>query len=311
MKNVCVVVVTYNRYHMLKRCLSALTIQTYKASSIIIVDNASQDETRSKVYQEWCSVNDNIKLKCLDKNLGGSGGFKVGMELAFLEKCDWILMMDDDAAPEKQYIEKLIDSSVRNPDTFCFVGSEYIGYSNLREYGGRRRINNPKMLTEIPVDELEYTNNIEFSIDTFTFVGVMISKSIAIKTGLPDDSLFIYYDDTDYSFRIKLYTDIKCVSGAIIHHRTGDDIINKQELSKDWRKFYLLRNDLIIKKRYCKTKYYYYSYLILIILKKMKGVINNLLKRRLSLRQTCYEVKLILNAIFDVNKVECNYYQPD
>lgn len=304
MNKVCIVIVTYNRYDMLNRCLHSLRVQTCPATSIIIIDNASTDGTKERVEREWCGSDSRIHYHRLDRNMGGAGGFKRGMELAFLEDCTWILVMDDDAAPEEDFIKKLLDSYARNPEVRCFTGSEYVGYTGIREYGGRRRIVNENTLEEDVVGEEEYRNNIEFYIDSFTFVGVMFQKEIGMKTGLPDDSLFIYYDDTDYSFRIREYTKILCVSDAVIHHRTDDIDMTRDELNKDWRQFYLIRNSLLIKRRYMKCRRDYYVYLLEFIAKRVVNMMKGLVRRRCTVKMAVKELYVVGRAVRDVKRMK-------
>lgn len=51
-------------------------------------------------------------------------------------------------------------------------------------------------------------------------MGCIISRDILEKIGLPEKDYFIYYDDTEYSLRVRKYTDIINVSGAVIIHKT-------------------------------------------------------------------------------------------
>ncbi len=300
MQSVCVIVVTHNRYSLLNRCLKSLSAQTHSKISIIVVDNASSDETPERMAIEWCQNNSHISYNYLKENLGGAGGFSYGMQLAFTQNCDWIMLMDDDAAPAENYIELLLASSKRNPECKCFIGSEFKGYTNQREYGGRRRITNPKFLIEGCIDEKEYRANKEFYIDSFTFVGVMIHESIAKLIGLPDSSFFIYYDDTDYSFRLKKYSKILCVSDAIIHHRTDHIEETSKELNSNWRRFYLFRNNLEIKRRYVIKKRYWLTYMLLSYIRRIMLCFISLVRKKNSLSDTVHKINYYTHAIIDV-----------
>ena len=60
MSRICAVIVTYNRVELLKENLEALLAQKRKLDGILIVDNASTDETvsflrESKYLGEWPS----------------------------------------------------------------------------------------------------------------------------------------------------------------------------------------------------------------------------------------------------------------
>ena len=47
--DVCVIVVNYNASDHLSRCISALKLQTYENYEVIIIDNASQDDSLAKL----------------------------------------------------------------------------------------------------------------------------------------------------------------------------------------------------------------------------------------------------------------------
>ena len=65
---ICTVVVTYNRYELLKECLDSLLNQTYK-TYILVVNNASTDDTDSKIKEDGYLNNENLIYKKLFKIL--------------------------------------------------------------------------------------------------------------------------------------------------------------------------------------------------------------------------------------------------
>ena len=95
MQRIAAVVVTYNRLPQLKRTLERLLNEP--VDRILVVDNASTDETR-----KWLKEQSDSRLRTVfaEANLGGAGGFALGMKTASAEGPDWIVVMDDDARPE-------------------------------------------------------------------------------------------------------------------------------------------------------------------------------------------------------------------
>lgn len=99
------VVVTYNRLSLLKECLSALENQTYPIQRIVIVDNCSTDGTSEFLD----SLTDTRYLIIHSKeNIGGAGGFSLGLKSAVLEGCDYTWLMDDDTIPSSTALEELV-----------------------------------------------------------------------------------------------------------------------------------------------------------------------------------------------------------
>ena len=92
---VCAVVVAFNRSAMLFSCLERLRAQSRPLDAILVVNNASTDDTAAMVRREFPGVT----LLDLPENGGGAGGFHAGMKHAFEEGFEWLWLMDDDVLP--------------------------------------------------------------------------------------------------------------------------------------------------------------------------------------------------------------------
>ena len=258
---VMVIVVTYNREALLERCLKALVSQTVELAYICIVDNASTDDTENLVADYQKRYQKQICYQRLEKNLGGAGGFCSGFRYAMeIPDWDWLMVMDDDAAPCPDYTEKLLRAAEAYPLVKGYIGTEYVGYTEQRAYGGRRIIEKQRTFGEKIVAQEKYQEP-SFFVDIVTFVGFMLHRSVVEKVGFPDDTLFIYYDDTDYCIRVRKYTKILHVTDAKIVHRENfekDVLINGK---KEWRRYYLYRNELVIRKRYISSFFLRYAWI--------------------------------------------------
>ena len=104
---IAAVVVTYNRCDMLRQCIDALLAQTVSLDAIIIVDNNSSDKTFEIIKQMFLDI-PLIKYTRLPKNVGGAGGFYEGLKKGYNLGFDWLWVMDDDAEPEQDALDKLI-----------------------------------------------------------------------------------------------------------------------------------------------------------------------------------------------------------
>ena len=95
---VAVVVVTYNRADLLGRMLDGLAAQSRRPDAVYIVDNASTDHTR-EVLGRWHGGDLPLEVTHNDDNLGGAGGFHLGLRRAYADGFDRIWLMDDDVVP--------------------------------------------------------------------------------------------------------------------------------------------------------------------------------------------------------------------
>ena len=109
----------------------------------------------------------------------------------------------------------------------------------------RRRITNPKIIKEAPVSARIYNKN--FFVDTFSFVGSFVNIHLIKQIGLPRKDYFIYFDDTEYSLRIRNHTKILNVSNAVVIHDTKT-VNNASPIT--WKSYYDLRNSMLMKQEY-------------------------------------------------------------
>jgi len=184
---VTVIIPTYNRANLLPRAIKSVLNQTLKDFELIIVDDASTDNTR-EVVEEIQKKDKRIKYIRLDKNSGAPAHPKnVGIQNA---KGDYIAFLDhdDEWLPEK--LEKQIQL-FKNPKkkNLGFVGCNLlvIDDNKIRKY-------------IIP----KYTDNFQKLLLTnfiFSSSGVMVKKSVIDNVGLFDESLK-NADDWDMWIRI-------------------------------------------------------------------------------------------------------------
>ena len=77
-KKIAAIIVTFNRKDLLVECIDNLKKQTIKLSEIIVVNNNSNDGTK-----EILTTIKGITVINLEKNIGGAGGFNIGLRYAY------------------------------------------------------------------------------------------------------------------------------------------------------------------------------------------------------------------------------------
>lgn len=97
---VSVVIVNYNGARFLETCLAPLAAQTYAAYEIVVVDNASTDESCALVAEKFPRV----KLICSETNVGFAAGNNLGLAHA---RGELIATLNTDTRVEPDYLEKL------------------------------------------------------------------------------------------------------------------------------------------------------------------------------------------------------------
>lgn len=195
-ERVCAVVVTYNRKELLRECLEALRGQTRKLDHILVVDNASTDGTEEVLKAEFPEV----ELLRLPENQGSAGGFHEGMKRAYGEGFDWLWLMDDDGKPLPDTLEQLLgcpegDILMRG----CVVLAKDEPGTLAFEYPGK----GPEWITSFAELRTLYSRELVIRGFANLFNGVLVSKELVDRIGLPEKRFFIWGDEAEYFWRAK------------------------------------------------------------------------------------------------------------
>ena len=94
---IAIAIVTFNRSAFLAELLQSAAAMTTPAWRIVVVDNASTDDTQQVLADAQAWFPDGVLVnQLLDTNTGGSGGFSEGTRVALELGADWVWLMDDD-----------------------------------------------------------------------------------------------------------------------------------------------------------------------------------------------------------------------
>ena len=242
-----VVIVTYNRLDKLKIALKSYESQTVKPEYILVVNNNSTDDTK-EYLEGWKQENVGIEKKVvnLNENTGGSGGFYEGLKNSLNLNAEWIWVADDDAYPKEdafevaqKYVEDHKDS-MKNLSAICGMVLKSDG--KTIDCSHRRRIYTT-LFNRIaqPYSKPKDYDKEEFEINGFSYVGTMINKEKLKQTELTKKDYFIYYDDTEHSYRLSKIGKIVCIPKIkVIHDAPHSEM---SEIVK-WKLYYLVRNTL-------------------------------------------------------------------
>ena len=239
---IAAVVVTHNRPRLLHQVIDALHAQTRAVNALFVIDNASGAETQALL----CNMRDVTALRS-DVNLGGTGGFRLGMERALTGGFDWIWLLDDDAIPRPVALQVLEQSLARLPSSTGAV------CGMVREFGDIALVHRRRFTAMLGLERSIARSSYQGSavqIDTGSFVGFMVSATAIAAIGLPDPAFFLAYDDTEYSLRLKRHGfSLWLVPGSIVDHmRVPAGRLRATVFER--RHYFNIRNRIIVRKEY-------------------------------------------------------------
>jgi rhamnopyranosyl-N-acetylglucosaminyl-diphospho-decaprenol beta-1,3/1,4-galactofuranosyltransferase len=240
--NVTCVVVTHNRPALLTQVLDALANQTLRPQTVLVIDNASKDETRQLLARRA-----DVTTLRLETNVGGAGGFAAGVREALALNADWIWLLDDDAVPHHDALELLVDELKRANGKIGALGSCVVEFGKPALQ--HRRYFCLESLREMPVPQTTYVER-AVEIDTASFVGFLLNAKAAQEVGLPNSHFFLAYDDTEYSLRLgRAGWSLWLVPSSVIEHkRTPEGRLRNGPFTI--KHYYNLRNRLAVFRHY-------------------------------------------------------------
>lgn len=201
MKRIAAVVVTYNRKELLKQCLEHILAQTVECD-IWVIDNASTDGTVP--YLRQMQKEKRIRVICPGQNLGGAGGFNLGVRRVVEAGYSWLWLMDDDTLPRPDALEHLLEADRYLKGHYGFLSSAV-----LWKDGKGCRMNRQK-LKKGSYEEIGLLEQGLLPVEQATFVSMFLRAETVKSAGLPVKEFFIWGDDLEYSRRLAVRMKLPC-----------------------------------------------------------------------------------------------------
>lgn len=236
--NYSVVIVTYNRCELLKECIQAVLNQSMEPYHVYIVNNASTDGTKEYLDQQ---KDPRLIIKNMETNLGGSGGFHEGLSMVKDSDTDWCIIIDDDAMLHHDFFEQIArqmkEDESHNRQVYAYAGA--VTTNGVIQTEHRQFAKRPGF--QLRRTEQQLYEQSSFCCDVASFCGLVIHHSVLDRIGLPEKDYFIWFDDTEYSLRIRTISDIVVVPTAVLNHKV---VVTEQEYPRHytWKDYYGLRN---------------------------------------------------------------------
>jgi rhamnopyranosyl-N-acetylglucosaminyl-diphospho-decaprenol beta-1,3/1,4-galactofuranosyltransferase len=245
-EKVAVVIVTYNRADLLDRMLEGLAAQTRQPDAVFVIDNASGDHTAEVLTNR---LDLPLHVTNSQTNLGGAGGFHLGMRQAYEAGYDRIWLMDDDVVPADDCLEVLLAH-----DGPCLAAVREDLQGRLVEKAAITfDLHNPLAIRpKTAVVDTTYASRAEMpeevEIQNVAFEGFMVKREVIEAIGLPDPSYFIFYDDVDFAIRARRAGfPILALRDAVLVRQLDFD---QQHALDTWKGFYMFRNLFVVHFRY-------------------------------------------------------------
>ena len=198
---VSVIIPTYNRCREVIECVNSVLDCHYKDLEIIIVDNASTDNTLNCLKKKYTGIS-MVKIIELKRNLMASGGRNAGIKAA---NGKYLLFLDSDNLIAPLMIDYLVDGMEKNSD-IGLIGPLMLYFKDQnRVWFKCNKINYLTSKTtyldrEESVVNKKYPEFIETDHIPNAF---MTRKEIVDTIGGFDERYYIMFEEADFAARIR------------------------------------------------------------------------------------------------------------
>jgi GT2 family glycosyltransferase len=243
---VSIVILNYNQIQVTREFLDSCRSLTYPSYEIILVDNNSNDDPSALIREHYPHVH-LIRTK---KNLGFTGGNNVGIAAA---KGDYVFVVNNDTEVTPNLLEKLLEPfekdktiGVVSPKIKYYSNPsliQYAGYTAINPFTGRNKAIGGKEEDRGQHDTPAYTNYAHGA-------AMLVKREVIEKTGAFADEFFIYYEELDWSERIRR-------AGYSIYYQPEAVIYHKESITmgkeSPMKAYYHTRNRILFMRRNTKS----------------------------------------------------------
>lgn len=251
---IAVILVNYNGRQYNTACIESLLAQQggYEVK-IIMVDNASKDDSM-QILQERYGTDPKVEMILLDDNYGFSYANNVGIRRAGEWEADYMLLLNNDTEAEADLLVHLIECAERHVGSMIVPKIYYSERRNVIWSAGGAVSPVLRKVRHIGLDQKDEGQfDKEQQIGFATGCCLLLTRYVIEQAGLLDERFFLYYEDTEYSFRLqKMGIKIYYCPSAVLYHKVGassmgaDSPLCAYYIARNW----LLCNRMHLGKRF-------------------------------------------------------------
>jgi GT2 family glycosyltransferase len=190
--HVAVVILNWNGWQDTLKCLDSLTHLEWTNLQTIVVDNASQDDSVTRIRSAFPAVT----LIENTANLGFGGGNNPGITRALESGADYVWLLNNDTLVSPETLRHLVTEAERD-HTIGSVGSVFYDMDAphaLQVWGGSK----VNLWTGL---QRPLLSPLQGPPDYLTAASVLLRADTLRSAGLFDEHFFMYWEDADLGLR--------------------------------------------------------------------------------------------------------------
>src|SRR3569623_1356625 len=239
--HVTVIVLNWNGWRETLPCLDSMAVQKYQNMSIIVVDNASKDDSKNRIVA-W----------------PGNAGNNLGIRLALEHRSNYVWILNNDTEVHSLALDALVQSAEQDPaigmcgsvlvyhdarDQIQAIGGVNFNYWRAMGEQIGHGLDPQNINSDMPLNEpLSYIAG----------ASLLARAEMILEVGTFEERYFLYFEEIDWAERAKGWK-IAVSLDSVVYHKEGASIGTASRSRRSvLSQYYLNRNVLLFYARFHK-----------------------------------------------------------
>lgn len=224
------VVLTFNGAEDTIACLRAVAAMPDRPGRVIVVDNASQDDSVAAIRNCPAARTLNAEILPLPTNLGYASGNNAGLRLALQDfQCRAFWVLNNDTEPQPDSLAALCrtlnekQNAAMAGSTLTFAHAPEVvqcagGFFFNKFFGTTKPALGTKTLREVMLAAEAVKDNLDY----LSGASFLIRREVLEAFGLMREEYFLYYEDAEFCLRVKKSgKTLAWAPESIVRHKEG------------------------------------------------------------------------------------------
>ena len=217
---IAIILVNWKNYDDTKNCLKSLYLSNNTSFNIILIDNESKEKSASKLKESF----PHITILPQETNLGFTGANNLGIKYGLALGAEYIMLLNNDTIVPKNFMSPLL-TTLRSNNQIAAVQPKIMFADKPDKIWSGGGIYNSLIAstTTIGYDQLDTEKYSKPTyLDWLTGCCILIKAEIISEVGLLNNHFFAYYEDVDWSLRIRKLGYLLAYNPSVpIYHKAG------------------------------------------------------------------------------------------
>ena len=219
-----IIIINYNNWKDTIDCIKSLMNVGVNSSNILLIENASTNDSFERLKAELTEIN----IIRTDKNLGFTGANNLGILYAVEHNNDYAILLNNDTIIENNSINILVNEMETNSEVSIGTGRIfYYPDKDIIWYNGGKLVYWRGLAIHYDYGKKISTENLKNISTNINFISgcyMCIRLRDYEKLGLLNEKFFLYLDDVEYSVRaVKNNIKMKYFPNSVIYHKANGE----------------------------------------------------------------------------------------